>query len=457
MMAGYRPKSLDELNSIFDRTMEAEKAIRKGSSLLEKGEDSFSSFSADVKAEGAAAPASQEKPAGEISDSVSEFIAKFSAATETETVKAKPKMTVISPEAPKKEFELGENLFAGETEAPVKEKEPEKPSKDELFDEYMKIMSDEDDDIPSEKKLSRKEKKKLRKKEKAESAHAAQDTQAEEAPAENEEPAESAEVTAQTAPTEETAEAQDYAEEPFQPQEETEKRDDFDFPENYTPEWIREEAEAEQQAEKTEKAAEKKSNAPKAILKAFLALVLVAVISLGALATVFKTVVPVNTGKLISDRYYVFTTYKDYAELGLGEGALVVTEKKYAENGEIFAYVDYGSKTFEFGRRTDSITKDDGEMLYVTEKDGGRTLVSRDDCKGVVHLTYEGRGKAVSFLTDNYIVIAALSIVTSLIIALLFALVLRTKKEKKSDESEASEETAEEAEDEFENIFSTIE
>ena len=45
-MAGYRPKSLDELNNMYDKTIEAEKAIIKGTSLLRKNEE-YSDFSSD--------------------------------------------------------------------------------------------------------------------------------------------------------------------------------------------------------------------------------------------------------------------------------------------------------------------------------------------------------------------------------------------------------------------------
>ena len=451
MMAGYRPKSLDELNSIFDRTMEAEKAIKKSSSLLEKGEDSFSSFSAEITEEKTEATANEEKSANEISDSVSEFIAKFSSAAEKEPVKAKPKMTVISPETVKKEYEIEDESPEKETEAPAKE--AEKPSRDELFDEYMKIMSDEDDEPVREKKLSRKEKKKLRKKDKEENKPSQQEISSEDKAEEND-----TDIASSEEPEQEQAEA--YAEESdaqelFLEQTPAEDKDDFDFPENYTPEWIKEENETKETAE--EVTVRKKGNGGKTVLKVVLSLILIAVISLGALSTVFKTVVAANTGKLISDRYYVFTTYKDYTELGLAEGTLVITEKKYAEDGEVFAYVDYAGKSFEFGRRIDSITKDDGEVLYVTEKDGGRTLVSRDECKGVVYLTYAGRGDVVSFLTDNFIVIVAAAVVISLIIVLLFVLVLRNKKDEENSIEDGEEIASEDSEDEFEDIFSTVE
>ncbi|MBR2716013.1 MAG: hypothetical protein IKB73_07415, partial [Ruminococcus sp.] len=101
------------------------------------------------------------------------------------------------------------------------------------------------------------------------------------------------------------------------------------------------------------------------------------------------------------------------------------------------------------------ITKEDGEVLYVTEKDGGRTLVSRDDCKGVIYLTYTDRGRLISFLTDNYIIIVAAAAVISLVIVLLFALVLRNRKDDEYDEFE--EEFIEEEEEDFDDIFSTIE
>lgn len=443
-MAGYRPKSLDELNSIFDKTMAAEKAIKKGSSLLEKEEDSFSSFSAQLTEEKETASVDEEKTSEEITDSVNDFIARFTVQSEKEQVRAKPQMTVLSAEAVKKEYEIEKDIFSEED---TSVKEAEKPSRDELMDEYMKIMSDEDDEAPEKKKLSRKEKKKLRKKDKA--------PQTDKAPEESEKveeiPFESMDEAVYSEPEAPADEEQAQQENVQQENVQQDESGDFDFPEDYTPEWIKEEEEDDEE----EEAAPAKTKVGRNLLKVFLSLILIAVISVGALATVFKTVVSVNTGKLVADKYYVFTTYKDYSDISLPEGELVVTEKKYAEDGEVFAYVDYANKSFEFGRRIDSITKEDGEVLYVTEKDGGRTLVSRDDCKGVVYLTYSGRGAAVSFLTDNYIIVIAAAAVISLIIVLLFVLVLRTKKEEKY--SKENEELSEETEDEFEDIFSTIE
>ncbi len=468
-MAGYRPKSLDELNSIFDKTMAAEKAIRKGSSLLEKGEDGFSSFSVQSENETPGNALTEEKQSEEITDSVSDFIARFTVQTQAETVRAKPQMTVIAPEPVKKEFEILNDDPAPETQ--TAQTEAEKPSRDELFDEYMKIMSDEDDDAPVEKKLSRKEKKKLRKKEKAERKIAQSAVSEEETGTSEESVSEEAAPEAEAEKDEyipfeekvEEATAEEVFAEEAAPEEEltgkdpeqevSEENDEFHFPENYTPEWIKENENA--QDSENEDGERLKPDYGKIFFRVILSLVLVAVISTGALATLLKTVVAPNTGKLVADKYYVFTTYKDYTDIGISKDTLIVTEKKYAAEGEFFVYVDYANKTFELGKRTDSITKEDGEVLYVTEKDGGRTLVSRDDCKGVIYLTYENRGRAVSFLTDNYIIIVAAAAVISLVIILLFALVLRNRRDEEFEILE--EEYIEEEEEDFDDIFSTIE
>ncbi len=497
-MAGNRPKSLDELNSIFDKTLAAEKAIKKGSSLLEKGEDIFANFSFD-ESKDIQSTEKQDKQSEEISGNVSEFIAKFTAQTEVEAepepVIAKPQMTVLTPEKLKKEAEANTAELSQETPY-----ESEKVSRDELMDEYVRIMSDEEDDVPSKKKISRKEKKK-RKKQKNGKNFAAEESVIEEA-IENKETEEKVETVVQEE-TEQTTEeteqvfedvtsetevtAADSAEEDvsvktsdFEIQEEeitfdeeqevAEEKNDFEFPENYTPEWMKEE-EAEKKEEKLKKERNKKEKIKKektadkkavknkkgyAALKVFLSIVFVALVCVGSFATVFKTFVAVNTGKVIADNYYVFTANKDYPELNLLEGDLIVTEKRYAGDGEIFAYVDYNSRTFEFGKRADSITKEDGEVLYVIEKDGGRTLVSRDDCKGVIFSRFENHGKIVGFLADNYIIVISVVAVACLIIILLFALVLKEKKVKKVKDEKNAVDTLEVSDEDFENIFSEI-
>lgn len=486
-MAYNRPKSLDELNSIFDKTIAAEKAIKKNSSKIEKGEDKFSSFTQDSKSEDDENSDITEAPSEPITENVSDFIAKFSA--EPEPAKARPQMTFLSTEAPLKPEEQTIEPIDSISEA-AQPAPTERTDRDELFKDYARIMSDDDDDASDEKKLSRKEKKLLKKKERAEKKAAREKAAAEKAEdsiideSAIEEPADPDTVAEEpvieepviddpsvedTVTENQSDDADDsdsfefsddeYNERPFEaldPAEDiyvnikADETDDFDFPEDHIPEWMKEE---EESYEEIEYPLADKTKSLHIFLKSLLSIILILIISVGALATILKTVVAVNTGKLVADKYYVFTTYTDYTDLGLGKGDLVITEKKFAEDGEIFAYVDYSSRTFEFGKRTDSITKEDGEVLYVIEKDGSRTLVSRDDCKGVISLTYKGRGNIVSFLTDNYVILIALVVVISLAIILTFFLAFRSRKDEDFSEYEA----AGESEDDFEDIFSTIE
>ena len=174
------------------------------------------------------------------------------------------------------------------------------------------------------------------------------------------------------------------------------------------------------------------------------------VVIIGAGATVIKTAFGINTGKAFSGSTYIFTAYKSYADLSLNEGDLIITEKVYAEDGDIFAYIDYSEKTFEFGKRLDSITNDDGEVLIVTEKNGSRALVSRDDCKGVVKTVYPSLGKFVSFVTDKFSMVIAVIAVAALAVVLGLFGGVRNKKNSGTDEEETYEK------EEFENVFSSI-
>lgn len=458
-MAGYRPKSLDELNNMYDKTMAAEKAIRKGTSLLEKSEESIN---LNTQLFEQAQPLDGEtKQSQELSDAVNEFIAKYSQDTvsapkKEDAVRPKPQMTILTPEQPKEEKipEHTEEKKESAEENLLSERESVKTDRSDLMDEYIRIMTDEDDEIP-QKKLSRKEKKKLKKKEKQEAAKAA------------DEDIQHSEVNAEQETVQEAFEAPEYKilysdEEESQTEEQSdadasaEEQDDFSFPENYTPEWIEKDEAAEKKEEPKKK--DKKKNAKHTALKVLLSLILVLLVAVGGLATAFKSVLWVNTGKAFNDNYYVFTAEKAYENLSIAEGDLIITEKIYAEDGDIFAYIDYSERTFEFGKRSDSITNDDGEVLIVAEKEGSRTLVSRDDCKGVVYKIYPTVGKYVGLVTDNYIVVIAAVAILALIIILVLSLALRNKNEKKSESyKEKAQESAEESEEEDENLFATIE
>ncbi len=460
-MAGYRPKNLDELNNMFDKTLAAERAIKKGTSLVEKTSENaiLDNLTEDIER-----IAEEVKQSMGISEEINDFISKYSQEEPKEEEKAdskpKPQMTVLVSEQPKAEkasFELFENT--AEAEAAAAEENP-KADRSNLMDEYMRIMNDEEDDEIPQKKLSRKEKKKLKMMEKREAEKAAQ--QKEEADEPVAEP--EAEVIAEAAPAEEPESFYDIADntaeedtavrtgydlssveeefkapeyvslspEPGEPHitfQENEAENDFDFPQDYTPAWMKDENDEEPVKPKKAKKENKASN--HVFLKALLSLVLAVLIFIGSTATVFKTLIPVNTGKAVSDTFCFFTAYKDYTDLNIKKGDLIITENRYTQDGDVFAYVDYSNKSFEFGKRSDSITNDDGVVLLVTENQGSRTLVSRDDCKGVIYAVYPTIGAFIGILSDNFIIIIAAVAVSALVIILTLALALRNKEKSK--------------------------
>lgn len=473
-MAGYRPKSLDELNSMYDKTLAAEKAIRKGTDLLanddfslptEKEIDAIKQKEQELKTALETADNAEVSPLPGKEEKAEEFHKpEITHVTEPVFIPVEKAEETVSEE-PQEEVYTPEVTAESEQETPSQV--PYSSFKADLMDDYMKIMSDEDDDedeSPVEKKkLSRKEKKKLKKHN--DKAKLNKEPEAE-APAEQEYDISLAEETEDFTPVyeEETQPAAEETEETAEVQQEEtvsdgyedissssddftiEVDDDFNFPEDYKPEWMQDEKEETDEAKP-------KGAVLSSVLKTLLSLVIILAVAVASFATTFKCILSVNTGKAFTDTYYAFTAAKDYAFAGILAGDFVITEKVYAEDGDIFAYINYDSKSFEFAKRTKSITSED-EVIIVGENDTDRVLVSRDDSRGVVYATYTGIGRYIAMLTDYYIFIMVGAATLALGASLVIILSTRTKKEdnKKSKKEELpSEEIFEE-----ENLFSDI-
>ncbi len=532
-MAGYRPKSLDELNKMYDQTMEAERAIKKGTSLLSGGESSapteqeldaikqkekeliaalessykFSDY-LEKKAELASkseavtadeAPLQIEEP--EIF-TVEEAVIEEAAApeevfTQQEKIISEPVIIRIE-ETPEEEAvftpeqdpplqqppvileKIISEEFAAEQEELLSEPANQTAAEDKnsLFDDYMKIMNDEEeeDETPvKSKKFSRKEKKKMKKQKAAEKKLAEKNDEPSEASSEEEQDSEasesdgfslslSAEISINASDEEEAVEeapAQTPSSNSFFTIEETvDEADEFSFPENYEPEWIgkdkaedlmlEEESKKEKQKAKAKK--EKKENKEKNTLgKAVLALLLAIVIALGVFATTLKSVIAVNTGTAFNGNFCAFTAYKTYENANILEGDLVITENVLPEDGDAFAYINYDEKIFDFAKRTKSFVNAD-DVLIVAVKENERVLISRDDCRGVVYATYPGIGTYVSMITDNYVILMAAFAVAAVVIIL--ALIFGFRGEKADSKKKAVKKAA--ANDDDEDIFGSI-
>lgn len=180
-MPSYRPKSLEELNNMYDKKLAAESAMRKGSSHI-KDESApldttppvYEPYTYDSSKHHSK---TEEPPVTDITGAVNEFIKTFG---QPEEKRAAPQtIHPIQTRVTSKKIPSAPPAHA-KAATPVKKKNPspaakkqERPvlvrndERSELMDDYKKIMMDEDED-----KVSLKERLAIKKKSKAEKKEA---------------------------------------------------------------------------------------------------------------------------------------------------------------------------------------------------------------------------------------------------------------------------------------------
>ncbi len=151
-MAGYRPKSLDELNNLYDKAISAENEIKKGSSLL-KSEVLEGSFETP-ESQNAPSPVRSTHPK-EISNDVDSFIKQFAekndflprpSSQEPQRKRPAP-LSELQPKAPVN-FEPAPTQ---KVQARVQKPDPQKEENlSGLMNDYAKIMSGDYDDDEEE-------------------------------------------------------------------------------------------------------------------------------------------------------------------------------------------------------------------------------------------------------------------------------------------------------------------
>ena len=178
-MPSYRPKSLNELNSMYDKKLAAENALKKGSSQLNDKPpvpDTTPPEYEPYKFEESKFEKKAQAPVDDISGAVNEFIKNFGKQEDKKAVKVQnihPVQTTVhstkiaskTPHKPHTRVETPKKK-AEPTPAPKKQERTVLVRNDErsdLMDDYKRIMMDEDEDS-----LSIKERLALKKKSKAE-------------------------------------------------------------------------------------------------------------------------------------------------------------------------------------------------------------------------------------------------------------------------------------------------
>lgn len=548
-MAGYRPKSLDELNEMYDKTITAEKAIIKATKQLHDVTETI--VPSDLPAKQPEAVKEDTPSVEEFSSEVDSLINRFKEEIQSKEIKEVKKAEIPEiKEAPaatpeRISFEKEEQVQT----SPIAESKPVAPAvqskpkvhysleasdelqqkanakseeRTDLFNDYMKIMNDDDDDFFSKRESFKKKDKKKKHKKGLFFRHEAKEEEAPEenteASAETEEendlslPLAEAEDTSSVkeviytpeipeenqnfkvefeAEQEETAEDEEeftsfteYAhsetaeEEPIEAfvdedeaptyKEEVATQPDFDIitdendevppvPEeiadktfdefmnesqdiysfdptkkNTLPEYAKDQYSEENDEEEEEYDDETEIAAPvnkKGIIagRVILSIVLALLTVLATGIIGINTLLGVNTGRAAFNEKYIFTATQDYTNSNILEGDLIVTEKRYANDGEVFAYINYTQQCFMFGKRNGSIVNDSGDVLFIAENDGERVLVLRDDTRGVVAETYPGIGKIVTVCTDYFIPVIAALLILGLVLVLLLAFVFKDK------------------------------
>lgn len=515
-MASYRPKSLNELNNLYDKSMAAQNAIKKGSaSATVKPENDTSkqllkAFEEELNAQKEQSPAIAASQ--ELSDVVGEFIKNFGETKEEKVAPPQPmpitrsvKSASVKP-GPKKEPAERTEIKRVNIAQVQQEKEEISEAKKErvdlvrnaersdLFNDYMKIMNDEDE----ESHFSRKFKKKKNKKDK----HQGSPVFTEEEPKNEELKEEAASTeTSEAIPEEAPAEVpyfvekanevaqvfEDAAKAPLK--EESGEEEEFAsfYAEENTAEEAPEETEkAEHEKQKKEKKAKKEKPSKKAkkakkdkkaekeskekkpkkniFIQVVLMIVLIAVLISAIGVTLMKVVVGVNGGEPFAEKYYVFTSSKDYSNSNINEGDLVITEKKELQEDDAFAYLDMKKGRTAFALKGSDI----GEDMLMAHTGSGTDFIYRSNLRGAVIMIIPSVGTVVSAVTENFIVVIITLVAIALILILILAFAFKGKvnysidedqleyeEENETEQDEESEQ--EETQDEPEESYSATE
>lgn len=468
-MSSYKPKSLDELNSMYDKALCAERAIKRGTSKINESSSNF--FEDVIKEAELTVTKEPEKPIADLSVAVDDFIKHFSTdkpqekeALKTPAFKPKAAPVVKSEEKPTPAFASSNTVS---TPAISKKQSSEHISS--LMNEYIKIMNDQDDGEEEEEKrfkksfLSRKKEKKLALKEIQneesnsenslvfdENAQDKSEPLEQDEPLHDDETDEDMHIASEEAfnafsaigekketfsnevrqeyaekATEETAESEDYEETPSFPEYE---KSNSDYEET--------ESESLTVSNTSEK---KNKNTLRVALRISLSVICVITVCLSLLCASLSTVFNINTGKEAIGESYYFTSSHNFTEAQINAGDLVVCQKQSTvSDGETTVYIDLENRTFSFGIKTSSEFGNDDDIIYIISGNE----VNRDDVLGTVSKTVPKLGGVISKVYDYYALIIALLAIVSAVLLFVVIFVLK-KKSGKAEQEKIQEEESE--------------
>lgn len=410
-MASYRPKSLDELNNLYDKAISAEKAIKKGTSLL--GEENLPAEHREPKI--VLPEPKLPTPKGEISNDVNAFISHFSG----EEVKKEPEKS-DSQKAPLQNAEKEENLSG-------------------LMNDYVRIMSGEADDEDDEEDYS--EKKSLfksRRAEKKSRKKSSRNIVQEEAPSAPEQPAPQFEDET-PAPFPEPEEFTETGGESIFAEEREVKipapvysapatpiasvDDEYEKPEEPDVPFEREENESFSFGEIAQK---RRPSAGKIIARVLLIVLLV----LNLLSVVLTGLCgfAVNNGKALGGKLF-FTASYDFENVGVKANDLVICEESASiEDEDKIVFVNREEGSFSFGVKNGGKVDTNGNIYYKV----GSELVGRENVLGKISKSVSKVGKFVKLVADNFLFVLLGLVVLAIVLTLILVFAFKDKEKRLS-------------------------
>ena len=449
-MANYRPKSLDELGNLYDKSLEAENEIKKSSSKLEdKPVQPISAFLPDEDAL-PMKKTPQQVASDEIAGKVEDFAKSFGSGSETcknpiviPTVQSKPRPPRKKADEAFEQGTKGKSKKAVSAE-PAKPKLIRDPERTSLFENYKKVMDDEDDYNFSEPEDN--VKRRLRRNKGA--AKAEKTVQQENVTDDGI----ALQAEAAVDSVFETGEkASDPAEEksPF-------KKISY---EEYKGEAV-ESTLSPEISDGEER--QRKNPGVQIALMVILLCVLVSSLGIGCI----KAFSGADSDRVVFGNNYVYTVKRSYADSAVKKGDLVITENKAPSAGDIVAYKQdtgaYAFARYESALNLESAIANDGVE---------QILIFNSEMRGVVVKTIPVAGLFVSAVVSYFLPIMGLMLLLAALLVLLIFFISRDTvasddEEENDDEdygddetqAEASDETVEEEEaetidDEIESLF----
>lgn len=444
-MAGYRPKSLDELNNLYGKAISAENEIKKSSSLLK--EEVLSDIIGGEKNTQERPPRAPERRESGFSSDIDAFIRQFSgehgASSVSETLAKKPAPQPPQPPRP---------VFDGRQRSERKNESEKQENLSGLMNDYVRIMSGEEDDEDEESAFSSrkplfKNRRSDKKGKKKNSKDIIQDTAE---PVKEEQPAAEKPQDAFTG----GSASNEFANAAFEKNESPAAADaDGGFEPSYEDRLFEpaendasnEQSEAfalpvEEDAEKADEEGFDEAFEPIAdgsddfvfgsveaprssggviFAKVFLS-VLLAVTLLATVLTGIG-VFSVNSERALPGGILTFCATNAYEDADIQSNDFIICKKQdYINDGEKVIFINRELRSFSFGVKNGEKTDISGNVYYKVSSE----QIEKNDVLGVIVKTVPSLGKVVRIVVENYLFIllglVTLAIVLTLILCLAF-------------------------------------